>query len=57
MNNGQQENGSEEFEKRITDIKAKLNQIKNTINSEIETSFVQLNHNKTNGNANEQQDK
>ena len=37
-----QQNG--EFEKRITDIKTKLTQIKNTINSEIETSFTGMNN-------------
>ena len=33
-----------EFEKRITDIKSKLTQIKNTINCEIESSFNVLNN-------------
>jgi len=41
----QQENGGE-FEKRITDIKMKLSQIKNTINNEIETSYHQINQGK-----------
>ena len=51
----QQNSANGEFEKRITDIKTKLTQIKNTINNEIENSFTgnqNLNQTETEYNSN-----